>query len=119
MGVIGVPEVKKSIFRLWSGIVLGWSEWPKNAPKRPKNHFFYSWDALAGTPGCHLCIRRRHPSRNMALIHSFMGAERAGKGVGGPALNPHLLERTYTLFVCARPSQLDIYGVTIGVIWVS
>jgi len=37
MGVIGVPEVKKSIFRLWSGIVLGWSEWPKNAPKRPKN----------------------------------------------------------------------------------
>ena len=95
MGVIGVPEVKKSIFRLWSGIVLGWSEWPKNAPKRPKNHFFYSWDALAGTPGCHLCIRRRHPSRNMALIHSFMGAERAGKGVGGPALNPHLLERTY------------------------
>jgi len=111
MGVIGVPEVKKSIFRLWSGIVLGWSEWPKNAPKRPKNHFCYSWDALAGTPGCHLCIRRRHPSRNMAIIHSFMGAERAGKGVGGPALNPHLLERTYTLIVCARPSQLDIHGV--------
>ena len=34
MGVIGVPEVKKSIFPLWSGIALGWSKWPKNNPKR-------------------------------------------------------------------------------------
>ena len=25
-----VSKVKKSIFQLWSGIVLGWSEWPKN-----------------------------------------------------------------------------------------
>jgi len=74
----------------------------EKTPQTAQKSFLYSWDALAGTTGCHLCIRRRHPSRNMALIHSFMGAERAGKGVGGPALNPHLLERTYTLIVCAR-----------------
>ena len=34
MGVIGVPEVKKSIFPLWSGIALGWLKWPNNTPKR-------------------------------------------------------------------------------------
>ena len=40
MGVIGVPEVKKSIFPLWSGIALGWSKWPKNPTKGPKNDFW-------------------------------------------------------------------------------
>ena len=36
----GVPGVKKSIFPLWSGIVLGWSEWPNNAPKPPQKRFY-------------------------------------------------------------------------------
>ena len=30
-----VSKVKKSIFQLWSGIVLGWSEWPKMSNNVP------------------------------------------------------------------------------------
>ena len=52
-----VSKVKKSIFQLWSGIVLGWSEWPKNAPKVPKTYFFGSTMPGGGTLGCHLDTR--------------------------------------------------------------
>ena len=57
MGSDGVKMVKKSIFQLWSGIVLGWSEWPKNAPKVPKKYFFGSTMPCGGTLGCHLDTR--------------------------------------------------------------
>ena len=53
----GVKMVKKSIFQLWSGIVLGWSEWPKNAPKVPEKYFFGSTMPGGGTLGCHLDTR--------------------------------------------------------------
>ena len=52
MGVIGVPEVKKSIFPLWSGIALGWSKWPKNTPKRPKTWIFGHHGTTSVHAGC-------------------------------------------------------------------
>ena len=52
-----VKMVKKSIFQLWSGIVLGWSDWPKNAPKVHKKYFFGPTMPCGGTLGCHLDTR--------------------------------------------------------------
>ena len=44
----GVPGVKKSIFWLLLEIVLGWSEWPKNAQNGLKNRFYGSTMAPQG-----------------------------------------------------------------------
>ena len=48
MGSYGVPGVKKSIFWLLLEIVLGWSEWPKNAQNGLKNRFYGSTMAPQG-----------------------------------------------------------------------
>ena len=62
MGVIGVPEVKKSIFPLWSGIALGWLKWPKNTPKRSKMR-------LIGHPGA---TRGHNPCQSPNAVASSL-----------------------------------------------
>ena len=69
-GSVGVPEVKKSIFPLWSGFVLGCSKWPKNARKCIKNVFsailriFGHTVVLPDTHGCHLGTRLHYRVRS-------------------------------------------------------
>ena len=91
MGSDGVKMVKKSIFQLWSGIVLGWSKWPKNAPKVPEKCFFWFYAALRGYPGPPPGYPAEHQNRNLTLTPSFMDRMRARKGVGGLAWILHKL----------------------------
>ena len=69
MGSDGVKMVKKSISQLWSGIVLEWSEWPKNAPKVLKKFFFWFFDARRGYPGLPPRYPAEHRNRNFAHLH--------------------------------------------------
>ena len=76
------PKVKmaeKSIFSLWSGIILGWSEWRKNAYKWSESAVFGSIDVPSGHPGCPHRTRAGHQNRSMALNPSLMGHTRASK----------------------------------------
>ena len=91
-GVIGVSEVKNSIFQLWSGIVLGWVKWPKNALKRLKNWLFWFLDDPTVYPGLPPGYPVGHQNRILALIPSFIEYERAGKGVFAPAWIPDTLQ---------------------------
>ena len=90
MGVIGVPEVKKSIFPLWSGIALGWLKWPKNTPKRSKMRIFGFRGPTRGHAGCPPCVHCGYRGRIFAVIPSFIGSERASNGVWALARILHL-----------------------------
>ena len=70
-GSYGVPGVKKSIFWLLLEIVLGWSEWPKNAQNGLKNRFYGSTMAPQGAQGCHLGTVSGHRTGNLVIFHSF------------------------------------------------
>ena len=82
MGSDGGKMIIKSIFQHRSGIVLGWSEWPKNAPKVPKKCFFWFYAALRD-PGPPPGYPAEHQNRNLTLTPLFMDRMRARKGVGG------------------------------------
>ena len=72
-GVIGVSEVKNSIFQLWSGIVLGWVKWPKNA-LRGRGFRFY--DGPPVYPGLQPGYPVGHQNRILATIHWLVRRER-------------------------------------------
>ena len=86
-----LSEVKKSIFQLWSGIVLGWSGMVRMAPKVPKKYFFRFYDARRGYPGLPPGYPAEHRNRNLALTPSFMDPVRARKGAVGLARILHNL----------------------------
>ena len=89
MGSLGSKNRFFSIFWLLLEIVLGWSEWPKNAQNGLKNTFYGSTMAPQGAQGCHLGTVSGHRTGNLVISHSFLGSERAGKGVHAPVRIPH------------------------------
>ena len=99
MGVIGVPEVKKSIFPLWSGIALGWLKWPKNTPKRSKMRIFGHHGSTRGHAGCPPCVHYGYRGRIFAVIPSFIGSERASNGVWALARILHF----FLFWICPPP----------------
>ena len=99
MGVKGVPQVKKSIFPLWSGIALGWLKWPKNTPKRSKMRIFGHRGATRGHAGCPPCVHCGYRGRIFAVIPSFIGSERASNGVWALARILHF----FLFWICPPP----------------